>query len=86
MEPVAHYGLGTASAVTSVEIIWPGGSRLTLNGPDINAEHEISLPVSPSSAVPIMSAKNADDTAPQTWTQARNRMQHLQRHVAWQCM
>lgn len=37
MEPVAHFGLGTAAAVSKVEVTWPDGTIQVLPAPTINA-------------------------------------------------
>ena len=43
-EPVAHFGLGTADAVQSVRIVWPGGATHIVMNPDINRIHRINHP------------------------------------------
>ena len=53
MEPVAHYGLGRGGAATSVEVIWPDGTRRTLTSPQINTEHSVTFPVGVSSPLPV---------------------------------
>ena len=42
-EPVAHFGLGAATA-ESVTVIWPGGERVTLDGPDADRPHVVPVP------------------------------------------
>jgi hypothetical protein len=39
-----HFGLGSAEAVESVEVRWPGGKRTTMPGPPVNAMLELSVP------------------------------------------
>lgn len=39
--PLARFGLGTATRVESVEIIWPGGAVARLAGPEINRTHRV---------------------------------------------
>lgn len=36
-----HFGLGTSSSITSVEVIWPSGTVTTIDNPDINTVHEV---------------------------------------------
>ena len=43
-EPVAHFGLGTADAVQTVRIVWPGGATHIVMNPDINRIHRINHP------------------------------------------
>ena len=44
-EPVAHFGLGSVSAVEAVTVVWPGGQRVVLEGLAVDQQHVISLPV-----------------------------------------
>jgi len=43
-EPVAHFGLGSATNVTSVTIQWPDGVKLTIPTPTIDKLHTIKKP------------------------------------------
>ena len=51
MEPVAHFGLGRVTSVSLVQVIWPDGTRRTINAPSVNSEHPVSLPVIPAIAI-----------------------------------
>lgn len=42
MEPVAHFGLGQIKEVAKIEIVWPDGSKKTLQGP-IKADQMIKI-------------------------------------------
>merc|ERR1712100_653738 len=44
MEPVAHFGLGTLTAVDSVTITWPDGASHTISNPGIDTLHKVSRP------------------------------------------
>tara|TARA_A100000171_G_C2138103_1_gene152083 strand:- start:274 stop:3624 length:3351 start_codon:yes stop_codon:yes gene_type:complete len=41
MQPLAHFGLGTITAVEKVEIKWPDGSQTTIENPTIDTKHRI---------------------------------------------
>lgn len=43
-EPVAHFGLGAATAVESVTITWPGGERQVLRAIEVDRLHEAPFP------------------------------------------
>jgi hypothetical protein len=43
MEPVAHVGLGAASSVEQVEVVWPGGRRVTLE--DVAVDSTVVVPI-----------------------------------------
>lgn len=45
-EPVAHFGLGTATAVESVTIQWPDGVQHTVESPAIDKLHTVPKPTS----------------------------------------
>ena len=36
MEPVAHFGLGAASAVATVDVTWPDGGSMSISYPTVN--------------------------------------------------
>jgi hypothetical protein len=42
-EPVAHFGLGAATAVESVTITWPGGETRELRGIEVDRLHQVRL-------------------------------------------
>jgi hypothetical protein len=44
MEPVAHFGLGMADTVESVEVRWPDGVTLTLHNPPIDCLLRVDYP------------------------------------------
>ncbi len=44
MEPVAHFGLGTAAQVERVEITWPDGAARAIEQPAINQLHTVTHP------------------------------------------
>ena len=44
MEPIAHFGLGAATAVAMVQVQWPDGSTLTLTDPAIDTLHHVNHP------------------------------------------
>ncbi len=44
MEPVAHFGLGTAEAVERVEVQWPDGATATIDAPDVNQQIRVVYP------------------------------------------
>ena len=48
MEPVAHFGLGPEPDVESVDIVWPDGSTVTINAPDIDTRIDVAHPGSGS--------------------------------------
>lgn len=43
-EPVAHFGLGTASSVEWLEVIWPDGARVQMRGPEIEKTMRVAYP------------------------------------------
>lgn len=44
-EPVAHFGLGTSTTITSVTIQWPDGVQHTIKAPVVDKLHTIPKPV-----------------------------------------
>lgn len=44
MEPVAHFGLGTADEVERVEVRWVDGTTTTIDAPDVNQMLRVSYP------------------------------------------
>lgn len=44
MEPVAHFGLGSANSVSDVSIRWPDGTSCTINKPRINQMIRVAYP------------------------------------------
>ena len=40
-EPRAHFGLGSAKSVDSIELLWPDGSRETFPGCSVNRRLEV---------------------------------------------
>jgi hypothetical protein len=44
MEPVAHFGLGAETTVQQIEIVWPGGTRHTIDSPTINRMLRVEYP------------------------------------------
>lgn len=45
MEPVAHFGLGSISAVEALEVIWPDGKTYRIAKPEVNQFLKIYYPV-----------------------------------------
>jgi hypothetical protein len=45
MEPVAHFGLGSVTAVETVTITWPDGASHTIAAPGIDKLHRIQRPL-----------------------------------------
>eukprot|EP00929_Paragymnodinium_shiwhaense_P032533 TRINITY_DN18016_c0_g1_i1.p1 TRINITY_DN18016_c0_g1~~TRINITY_DN18016_c0_g1_i1.p1 ORF type:complete len:717 (+),score=116.87 TRINITY_DN18016_c0_g1_i1:247-2151(+) len=45
-EPVAHFGLGKLTAVESVTVQWPDGTKLVLDAPAIDQLHTVAKPAS----------------------------------------
>jgi DMSO/TMAO reductase YedYZ molybdopterin-dependent catalytic subunit len=39
-----HFGLGERDHIDRVEILWPKGTRQTLDQPKINARHDVTEP------------------------------------------
>lgn len=48
MEPVAHFGLGSETAVESVHIVWPGGASTTIEHPAVRQTLRLFPPSGPS--------------------------------------
>jgi hypothetical protein len=44
MEPVAHFGLGKGRTVLSVEVVWPGGTRIILDRPNLRQTLTVAYP------------------------------------------
>jgi hypothetical protein len=44
IEPVAHFGLGRASGVKRLEVLWPSGARQTLEDLAVDRQMEITEP------------------------------------------
>lgn len=59
MEPVAHFGLGSTTEVTSVEVMWPGGRCATLHAPAIDTLHYIDFANSDLTANCTLAASTA---------------------------
>ena len=60
-EPVAHFGLGQATAVEEVTITWPSGDTVSISNPDIDMMHQIPHPqAAAAAAVPAVPAVQGD--------------------------
>lgn len=57
-----HFGLGTSTAVDSLVVLWPSGTRTSIHNPEINTTHHIpeaacvlaSMPISISGEIPVI--------------------------------
>ncbi|MCC6233453.1 MAG: CRTAC1 family protein [Verrucomicrobiales bacterium] len=41
---VAHFGLGTATRVDEVRVVWPGGREVVIREPELNRYHRVARP------------------------------------------
>ena len=64
---IAHFGLGTATTIDNIEIVWPSGAVQNLTGQPINTFLEITEDVDGPAASALIPANNA--TAVSTTTQ-----------------
>lgn len=57
---MAHFGLGAATAVEELTIVWPNGASLSILNPDIDTLHRIPHPDTGAAPPPAAGALEGD--------------------------